>query len=318
VRMWLKPRSAVRGCQPLREGGFGPTRDDARGGHAEFFRASPAGEPPFSAENPRETDPRRAASPVGPSYRALPSGLRPGRCRVGGPTPLTPQLRYIWPRAGAGRGTTTRPAERPGALRNRESCVSRATVCRGPGAGRWPRRPGRTGGAGPAPRRPSPRAASPPLPRRGSAGGWRGRSADGGQGAQVRVRELLAGFPGDLRGDGAGGGLAGLDRGLCELGEGLVLAGDVPGRVHAREPLDLQVVVHREPAPLVLGEAPLGDGLRDRDAGGPDGDVGFEDRAVVEDHVVVADLLHPATQLEDHPAVAQLVGRVLAVLGGEL
>src|SRR5690606_5323831 len=73
VRMWLKPRSAVRGCQPLREGGFGPTRDDARGGHAEFFRASPAGEPPFSAENPRETDPRRAASPVGPSSRPLQS-----------------------------------------------------------------------------------------------------------------------------------------------------------------------------------------------------------------------------------------------------
>src|SRR5699024_4988071 len=139
VRMWLKPRSAVSGCQPPREGGAGPTRDDAGGGHAEFFQPSPAGEPSFSAENPRETEPRRAASPVGPSYRALPSGLRPGRCRVGGPTPLTPQLRYIWPRtgagpttgagstagvgprAGAGRGTTTRPAERPGALRNRES-----------------------------------------------------------------------------------------------------------------------------------------------------------------------------------------------------
>ena len=146
----------------------------------------------------------------------------------------------------------------------------------------------------------------------------RGVAADRGHRAEVRVRELRARLSPDVGGDGLRDGRAGLDRGLRELGEGLVLGGDVAGGVHPRHALDLQVVVHGDAAAPVLRQAPPGDRLGDRDAGGPDGDVGLEDRTVVEDDVVVADLLHAVAEAQHDPAVAQLVGGVLAVLVAEL
>src|SRR5699024_11399227 len=66
-----------------------------------------------------------------------------GPITVAGTTTCAGWRAGVGPRAGAERGTATRLAERPGALRNRESCVSRASA-----VGRLVAVAGRAGGPG--------------------------------------------------------------------------------------------------------------------------------------------------------------------------
>src|SRR5699024_6001429 len=142
--------------------------------------------------------------------------------------------------------------------------------------------------------------------------------ADGGHGAQVRVLEGDLALAAHVGVDHPGDRLAHLLRRPGQLAGGNVPTGEVSGGGHPGKALALQARSDLDAAALVLRQSPGRDDVRHAHAGGPDGDVGFQERAVIEGDVVVAHRLHAAAHLQLDPPLLELMGGVLAELGTEL